>query len=195
VLLGVLLTSCLAAYAFARIEMKGREGIFILFLSMMMIPQPVYLVPSFLILARLHWIDTYYALIIPWMASVFSIFLLRQHFRTVPNDLYDAAIIDGCNRFWFLWRIIIPLSKATLITVSLFSVIGSWNSFMWPLVMVNDDKLRPIQIGLARFAQEQGSEHSLMMAAATFCIIPLLLVYFFAQRQIMSSFAQSGLKE
>ena len=194
VLLGVLLSSCLAAYAFARMEFRGREIVFLLFLSMMMIPEPVYLVPSFLILAKLGWIDTYRALIVPWMVNVFSIFLLRQHFKTIPKDLEDAATIDGCSRWRFLWIIMVPISKATLVTVGLFSVIGSWNSFMWPLVMINSEELRPLQVGLANFAAGEGADHHLMMAAATFCILPLLILYFFAQKHIMSSHAESGIK-
>ncbi len=191
----VLTTSSLAAYAFARMQFPGRETIFLLFLSMMMVPMPVYLVPSYVILSKLGWVDTYYALIIPWAAHVFSIFWLRQHFRTIPNDLYDAATIDGCSRFGFLWRIMIPLSKSILVAVALFSLIGSWNSFMWPLVVTNSVSKRIIQVGLAYFSTEQGTQYTLMMAAATFCIAPLLILFFIAQKQIISSFARSGLKE
>jgi len=195
VLAGVLVTSCLAAYAFARFKFKGREPLFMGYLAMMMIPQPVYLVPSFLLLAKLGWLDTYKALIVPWLAHVFSIFLLRQHFKTIPDSLHDAAVIDGCSHLGFLWRVVIPLSKAVMVTVAIFSVIGNWNSFMWPLIMVNTDALRPIQVGLAKFYEAQGSEHHLMMAAATFSILPLIILYFFAQKQIMSSFTKSGIKE
>lgn len=195
VMLLVLATSSLAAYAFARMQFPGRETIFLLFLSMMMVPMPVYLVPSYVILTRLGWVDTYYALIIPWAAHVFSIFWLRQHFRTIPNDLYDAAIIDGCSRFGFLWRIMLPLSRSVLVAVALFSLIGSWNSFMWPLVVTNSVSKRIIQVGLAYFSTEQGTQYTLMMAAATFCIAPLLIIFFIAQKQIISSFARSGLKE
>jgi ABC-type glycerol-3-phosphate transport system permease component len=195
VMILVLITSSLAAYAFARMRFPGRETIFLLFLSMMMVPMPVYLVPSYVILSKLGWVDTYYALIIPWAAHVFSIFWLRQHFRTIPNDLYDAATIDGCSRFGFLWRVMIPLSKSVLVAVSLFSLIGSWNSFMWPLVVTNSVSKRIIQVGLAYFSTEQGTQYTLMMAAATFCITPLLALFFVAQKQIISSFARSGLKE
>jgi multiple sugar transport system permease protein len=195
VMIVVLITSSLAAYAFARMSFPGRETIFLLFLSMMMVPMPVYLVPSYVILSKLGWVDTYYALIVPWAAHVFSIFWLRQHFRTVPNDLYDAATIDGCSRFGFLWRVMIPLSKSVLVAVGLFSIIGSWNSFMWPLVVTNSVSKRIIQVGLAYFSTEQGTQYTLMMAAAAFCIAPLLIVFFIAQKQIISSFARSGLKE
>jgi len=194
VVAGVLFTSSLAAYAFARMKFWGRDNIFVLFLSMMMVPQPVYIVPSYIILVKLGWIDSYQALIVPWIAHIFSIFLLRQHFKTIPNDLYDAAIIDGCSRFAFLWRIMLPLSKAVLVAVVIFTIVGTWNSFLWPLVMTNTPEVRPLQVGLARFSQEQGTSHELMMAAAAFSIAPLIVAYFFAQKQIIQSLATSGMK-
>jgi multiple sugar transport system permease protein len=193
-LAGQLLTSALAAYSLARMKYRGRDTIFMVFLSMMMVPEPVYLVPSYIILARLGWIDTYQAMIVPWLAYIFSIFLLRQHFKTIPNDLYDAAIIDGCSRFGFLWRIMLPLSKAVLAAVTIFTVVSTWNSFLWPLVMTNTPSVRPLQVGLARFAQEQGTNHELMMAAAVFSIAPLVVAYFLAQKQIIQSLATSGIK-
>jgi ABC-type glycerol-3-phosphate transport system permease component len=194
VVAGVLVTSSLAAYAFARMRFWGRDNLFVLFLSMMMVPQPVYIVPSYIILVKLGWINTYQALIVPWIAHVFSIFLLRQHFKTIPNDLYDAAIIDGCSRFGFLWRVMLPLSKAVLVAVVIFTIVGTWNSFLWPLVMTDTPDVRPLQVGLARFSQEQGTSHELMMAAATFSIAPLVVAYFFAQKQIIQSLATSGMK-
>lgn len=194
VMISVLITSCMSAYAFAKMEFAGRDKLFIGFLSMMMVPMPVYLVPSYIILSKLNWIDTYWALIVPWLAHVFSIFLLRQHFKTIPRDLYDAAKIDGCSDWIFLWKIVVPLSKSVLITAGLFSLIGSWNSFMWPLIVTNSPDLRVIQVGLSYFSQEQGTDHELLMAASTFCIMPILIVFFFAQKRIISSFARSGLK-
>ena len=126
---GVLVTSSLAAYSFATMKYRGRSTLFLLFLSTMMVPQPVYLAPSYVILAKLGWINTYMALIIPWTTNVFSIFLLRQHFRSIPKTLYEAAILDGCGRLKYLWKVVLPLSKSVIITVLLFNVIGSWNSF------------------------------------------------------------------
>jgi ABC-type glycerol-3-phosphate transport system permease component len=193
-LAGQLVTSALAAYAFARMRFPGRDAIFLVLLSMMMVPEPVYLVPSYIVLAKFGWIDTYQAMIVPWLAYIFSIFLLRQHFKTIPNDLYDAAIIDGCSRFAFLWRIVLPLSKAVLAAVTIFTVVSTWNSFLWPLVMTNTPSVRPLQVGLARFAQEQGTNHELMMAAAVFSIAPLVVAYFMAQKQIIQSLATSGIK-
>lgn len=194
-LLGVLITSSLAAYAFARMQFKGRDFIFYLFISMMMVPQPIYLIPSYILLNTIGWIDTYQALIVPWLANIFSIFLLRQHFKTIPQDLFDAAVIDGCSRPRILWQIILPISKPVLVTTGIFSLIGSWNSFMWPLVMTSSENLRVIQVGLSYFAQESSTQTALLMAGSTLSIAPLVILFLFAQRQIISSYITSGLKE
>jgi multiple sugar transport system permease protein len=194
-LMGVLLTGVLAAYAFARFRFPGRELMFMLFLALMMIPLPVYLVPSYMILFRLGWIDTYAAMIVPWTVNIFGIFLLRQHFKQLPEDLFDAARIDGCSRLGTLFRIVLPLSKPPLVTITVFNVIGSWNSFFWPLIVTNSDRIRPLQVGLAYFSREQSTNYTLLMAATTMAIIPLVLLFFFAQRQIIQSQARSGLKE
>lgn len=200
IVVGVVITSGLSAFAFAFLRFRGREGIFNSFLSTMMVPEPVYIISSYILLYNLPgggrdgWINDYSALIVPWLAHVFSIFLLRQHFLSFPRDLVDAAVIDGCGPIRFIFTIILPLSKAALTTVCLFTFINTWNSFLWPLVMTNSDSIRPIQVGLAFFAQEQGTEHGLMMAAAVFSIAPLLVAYFFAQRQIIESLTHTGLK-
>jgi ABC-type glycerol-3-phosphate transport system permease component len=161
---------------------------------MMMVPQPIYLIPSYYLLTKIGWINTYQALIVPWIASIFSIFLLRQQFKTVPQDLFDAAVIDGCSRFGILWRILLPISKPILVTIGIFSIIGSWNSFMWPLVMTSSDNIRVLQVGLSYFAQESSSQTALLMSASTFSIAPLLILFLFAQRHIISSYITSGLK-
>lgn len=192
---GVVVSSALAAYAFATMEFRGRGMLFLLFLSTMMVPQPVYLVPSYIILARLHWIDTFAALIIPWTTNVFSIFLLRQHFRSIPRSLYEAAVLDGCSTFGYLWRVVLPLSRSALVTVILFDVISSWNSFMWPLVVTNSESMRVLQVGLSYFNQEASSNFPLLMAASTFCTLPLLVLFVLSQKQIVSSYARSGLKD
>lgn len=194
-LIGTLITSALAAYAFARMEFWGKEFIFMLFISMMMVPEPVYLIPSYILLNHLGWIDTYNGLIIPWIANIFTIFLFRQHFKALPKELFDAASIDGCSRFGMLWRIVLPLSKSVFATATIFSVIGSWNSFMWPLVMTNSPELRVLQVGLSYFSQEASSQTTLLMAASSFSILPLVLLFLFAQKQIIQSSASTGLKD
>ena len=194
-LLGVLFTGILAAYAFARMEFWGRDIVFIVFLALMMIPLPVYLVPSYIILFRLGWIDTYLALIVPWTVNIFSIFFLRQHMKTLPQDLFDAAKIDGCGQFRTLWQVIVPLSKAPIITLAIFDIIASWNSFFWPLIVTHSDSIRPLQVGLAYFSREFSTNYPLLMAASTLAILPLIILFFFAQKQIIQSYARTGLKE
>lgn len=193
-LLGVLVTSSLAAYAFARMKFKGKDFLFYLFISMMMVPQPIYLIPSYVLLNHLGWLDSYYALIVPWLANIFTIFLLRQQFLSLPEALFDAAALDGCSRFGMLYRIALPLSRPVLVTASIFSLIGSWNSFMWPLVMTDSPGLRVLQVGLSYFSQESSSQTTLLMAASTFSIMPLVLLFLLAQKQIMASVASSGMK-
>lgn len=191
----VFLTSVLAAYAFARLKFPGREVLFMAFLAMMMVPVPVYLVPGYVILSRLGWIDTFLALIIPWSVNIFAIFLLRQHFMTIPQELFDAARIDGFSHLNILKRIVLPLSKPVLVTVGIFQVVASWNAFLWPLIVTHSDSMRTIQTGLAYFAQAESTNYPLLCAASTFTIMPLVVLYFLVQRHIMESFAYSGLKE
>ncbi|MCK4654600.1 MAG: carbohydrate ABC transporter permease [Candidatus Cloacimonetes bacterium] len=194
VVIGVLITGSLAAYAFAIMKFRGRDFFFYLFISMMMVPQPVYLIPSYVLLNHLGWIDTYQALIIPWVANIFTIFLLRQQFKTIPRDLLDAAYIDGCSRLRALWKIVLPLSKSVIATAAIFGFIGSWNSFMWPLIMTDSPELRVLQVGLSYFSQEASTQTALLMSASTFSILPLIILFLFAQKQIIASFASSGLK-
>ena len=193
-LIGVLFTSSLAAYAFARMNFVGKDFLFYLLISMMMVPQPIYLIPSYIVLSNLGLVDTYFALIVPWVANIFTIFLFRQQFKTIPQELFDAAAIDGCSMFGTLWRIVLPLSRPVIATASIFSVIGSWNSFMWPLIMTDSKHLRVLQVGLSYFSQDSGTETALLMAASTFSILPLVFLFFLAQKQIIASTAKSGLK-
>ncbi len=194
-LFGIIVTASLAAYAFARMKFKGNNFLFTFFVSMMMVPQPIYLIPSYVLLNYLGWIDSYYALIVPWLAHIFTIFLLRQHFKSIPQELFDSAEIDGCSRFGILWRIVLPISKPILITASVFSLIASWNSFMWPLVMINSEELRVLQVGLSYFSQESSTLTTLLMAASTFSILPLVILFIIAQKKIIGSYATAGLKE
>jgi multiple sugar transport system permease protein len=191
---GVLITSSLAAYAFARLNFYGKNTVFVLFLATMMIPFEVTMIPNYITVSRLGWINTYWAVIIPWIASVFGIFLLRQFFATIPDDLYDAALLDGCGHFRFLTQIVLPLSKPALISVGLFNFLGSWNAFTWPLIVTREEKMYPIQVGLRYFVTESGTATQELMAAATITILPLVILYFFAQRQFIEGISTTGLK-
>jgi len=189
-----LFTSVLAAYAFARIRFPAKNVIFFAFLATMMIPGEVTIIPNFLLVSSLGWVNNYLGLIVPWTASVFYIFLLRQFFMGIPDELYDAALMDGCGHLRFLIQIVLPLSRAALATVVLLSFIGSWNAFLWPLIVARDVALYPIQVGLRSFITEMGNEVQLMMAAATFVIAPILVLYFLTQKQFTEGIATTGLK-
>ncbi len=192
--LGGLLFATMAAFAFARIRFPGREQIFLLFVATMMIPGEVLLIPNYILLAKLHWLDTFYALIVPWLASVFGIFLLRQFFLALPQDLFDAARIDGASYWGMLWRIAFPLAVPGLITYGIFAFLGAYNALLWPLIVTQSPEMRTIQVGLQAFIGEAGSDYGQLMAASTMAILPIIMGYFFAQRYFIQGIARSGIK-
>ncbi len=191
---GVLFTSILAAYAFARMDFFGKRLLFLVFLSTLMIPFEILLIPDYLIVVRLGWINNYLALIVPWTASAFQIFLLRQFFATVPKDLYDAALLDGCDHLRFLLRVVVPLSRPALVTVGLFAFLGAWRALVWPLIVTKSEDMRTVEVGLATFVQEAGTQTQFLMAAATFAILPIIILYFLGQKSFIEGIATSGLK-
>jgi multiple sugar transport system permease protein len=200
--------SSLAAFAFARMQFPGRQALFVLLLATMMVPFEVQLIPDFVIIRRMPLLggndiwgqggrglyDTYWAQILPWAASPFAVFLLRQFFLSVPKDYYEAAQLDGASRFTFFARIALPLARPALVTSGLFGFLGSWNALLWPLIVTSSPDVRPIQVGLATFSTEQGTQYHLLMAAATFAIIPVVLLYVAAQRQFTEGVAATGIK-
>ena len=194
VTLGQVITSALAAYAFARMRFRFKETLFMILLATMMVPKQVILIPNYALLSKLQWINTYYVLIVPFIAAVFGIYFLRQHFESLPQDLFDAASIDGCGRLRILFQIVLPISRPVILTVALFTFIMTWNSLLWPLVMTNTPEMRPLQVGLAVFNQESGTDWELLMAASTFAILPLLAIFFLAQRQFIEGITRSGMK-
>ena len=192
--LGGLLIATLAAFAFARIRFPGRDAVFLLFVATMMIPGEVLLIPNYILLAKLRWLDTFYALIVPWLASVFGIFLLRQFFLSLPQDLFDAARIDGASYWGMLWRIAFPLAVPGLVTYGIFAFLGAYNALLWPLIVTQSPEMRTIQVGLQAFIGEAGSDYGQLMAASTMAILPIVLGYFFAQRHFIQGIARSGIK-
>ncbi len=186
--------AAMAAYAFAYMNFPGKNLVFGAFLATMMVPGEVLLVPNFITISRLGWIDTYYALIIPWIVSVFAIFLIRQHFLTLPSELKDAAMIDGCSHWRFLWTIVVPLSKPVIITSALLKLVGSWNAFLWVLIVTNKDKYRTLTVGLQTFSTEVGTIYNQLMAAATLSIIPIVILFIFTQKYFVRGIARTGLK-
>ncbi len=191
---GQLVTCSLAAYAFARMEFWGRDVLFYIFLGTMMVPFHVTMIPSFMILNWLGWIDTYAALIVPGLASAFGTFLLRQFFLTIPKELEEAAFIDGCSRFGALWRIIVPLSKPALATLAIFTFMAVFNDFIWALVVIDSDEMYTVQLGLAIFRDRYGTEWGSLMAGSVVATLPILLVFFFAQKYFIRGITLSGLK-
>ncbi len=204
---GSLVVCIPAAYAFARMDFIGRNFIFALFLSTMMIPGIVMLIPHLLTviwLGRLSeslfgpvgaWFNNWPALTIPFFASVFNIFLLRQFFIQIPNDLWEAARIDGAGHFKFLRSVVLPLSKAPIMTIVPLGFIGSWNALMWPLLVTINDDWRPIAVGLSNFVTaDTPGDLNLQMAASVITVIPILILYFVAQKQFTEGIAQTGIR-
>ncbi|MFZ5915830.1 MAG: carbohydrate ABC transporter permease [Chloroflexota bacterium] len=191
---GVLCTSTLAAYAFARLRFPGRDTFFLLFQATMMIPGQVTMIPNFLMVNDLGWRDTYLALTLPFFASAFDTFLLRQFFAQIPNELHDAALIDGCGHFRFLWQIAIPLSRAALVTTALLTFLGSWNALLWPMIVINKTRLMPVQVGLKSFVVDEGVQTQQMMAASLLAVLPTLILYFFTQKTFTEGISTTGLK-
>ena len=190
----VLITSVLAAYAFAQLNFYGKDLLFILLLSTMMIPREAVLIPNYIIVAGvLRWHDTFMALTVPFMASVFNIFLLRQFFMSIPKDYFDAARLDGAGHFGYLRHVVIPMSQSPLAVATLFTFLGTWNAFQWPLIMVKEAN-QMIQVGMSGFSSEGRTDVQLVMAGATFSVLPVVLLYFVTQKTFIESVATSGLK-
>lgn len=200
-IIGLVTTSVLAGYAFARIRFFGRDFIFGILLSTMMIPESVTMIPNFLMIRGSilplpggSWLNSLQALTVPFMANAFSIFLLRQFFAKIPDELWDAARIDGAGHLRFLWTIVLPISRAPIATVTLFAFIGSWNAFLWPLLVTTKETWRPLMVGLWTFVSEAGPETHLLMAGAVITLIPVLVLYFLTQKQFTEGIATTGLK-
>ena len=200
-LIGLLITSILGGYAFGRIDFKGKNFLFGLFLATMMIPESVTLIPNYLLIRGSiiplpggTWLNSYWALTVPFIANAFSIFLLRQFFAQIPKELWDAARMDGADHLRFLVQIVLPISKAPIMTVLLFGFTGSWNAFQWPLLVTSNDKWRPIMVGLWSFVTEAGPETHLSMAGAVISLVPILIIYFLTQKQFTQGIATTGLK-
>ena len=194
--IGTVATSALAAYGFARLRWPGRDLIFNILMTTLMLPYAVTLIPTFLLWARLGLINTYWPLILPsWFGGgIFFIFLLRQFFMSLPKELDEAATIDGANPLQIFWHIIIPLSRPALITVAIFSTLNAWNDFLGPLIYLNDSRQFTLALGLAEFTGLYTSQWHLLMAASTVVLLPVLILFFVAQRYVIEGIALTGSK-
>jgi len=192
---GQLLFSSMGAYAFSRLHFPGRDKIFLLYLATMMIPFQVTLVPLFVMISRVRWVDTYAALIVPGLASAYFTFLLRQFFLTIPTELEDAARIDGAGYFRTFVTIILPLSTAALASCGLLAFMQNWTSFLWPLIVIRTREFRTVPLGLIALRQEQGYiDFPQLMAGSAMAILPIMLVFILLQRYFVSGIAMTGLK-
>ena len=189
-----ILLSGMAAYAFAFLKFPGRNLLFLLFLGTMMIPFQATIIPAYVIVRDLHWFNTYQGLIVPRMVDAFSIFLLRQAFISIPIDYIDAARLDGCSHWGVFWRVVIPLSRSSVVTMSLFSFLFVWNDYLWPLLVANQEDMRTIQVGLQVFSGRYQVEWTYMMAGTVIATLLPVLLFLFAQRQFISGLSRSGLK-
>ena len=192
--LGQLATCSMAAYAFARLRFKGRDVLFLVYLATLMIPFQVTITPLFILMRYLGWINTYQGLIFPGMFSAFGTFLLRQSFLTIPKELDEAAFMDGASHFTVYWRIILPLAKPALATLGVFSFMGSWNAFLWPLFVVRDMEMMTLPVGLATLHGRWLTQWNLVMAGTIITILPMLMVYLMAQKYFIRGVLLSGIK-
>jgi len=191
---GVTLSSLLAGYAFARIDFRGRSALFGILLATMMVPFELTFIPNFVVITWLGWYNSYAALIVPWCASPFGVFLVRQAFLSVPRDLFDAARIDGCGHLRFLRHAGVAMVRPALATVFLFAFLGSYNALLWPIVVTGDSSMRVVQAGLASFVLDSGVRLNLLMCASMVVILPGVALYLAAQRHIDETALQSGVK-
>jgi multiple sugar transport system permease protein len=185
----------LAAYAFGRLEFPGRDALFWVYIATMMVPGTVTVVPLYLMMAQLGMRNTFWALVLPFMfGSPYAIFLLREHFRMIPNDLVNAARLDGANTLDVILHVVIPASRPVLATLTLITVVSQWNSFMWPLVITSGSKWRVLTVATSDLQTRFNSQWTLVMAATTVAIVPLIALFVAAQRHIVASIVVSGLK-
>jgi multiple sugar transport system permease protein len=194
VTIGVLITSSLAAYAFARMDFPFRNALFYMYLGAMMIPGWVMLVPNFVLMRRLGWIDTHWALIIPAMGQPFGTFLLRQFFLTIPKELEEAARIDGMGHFQIYRRIILPLSLPALATLAVFQFMGIWNEFLWPLIVLNSPDKFTIPLGLGYLNTQHSTDWTRLMAGSVILLVPIVILFIMSQRYYVRGIALTGLK-
>ena len=200
---GILFTSIPAAYAFARIEFPFKNIIFYFLIVSLMIPEIIMLLPHLLIIRGdifplpfgSSWMNSLKGLTIPFMGNIFVIFLLRQYFKKIPTELWDAARMDGASHLYFLYKVVVPLSLPIIVTVSLFSFILSWNAFAWPLLILTKEDWFPVTVSIYGFIREVGPNVNLLMAASVISIIPILVLYFFTQRLFLESISNFGIKE
>jgi multiple sugar transport system permease protein len=191
---GQVVLCTMAGYAFARIPFKGRNVVFVVFLSVLMVPSQLYLLPQYEIIQSLGWLNTLQALIVPGIFSAFGTFLMRQFFMSMPSELEEAARIDGANPWQTFWRIMVPLAKPGIIALVVFTVLWSWNDLLWPLVVTTDPEKMPLSVGLSQLVGLHGTDYPVLMAGALLATLPMLITFMILQKQFIQGIAFSGTK-
>ncbi|MGI1691583.1 carbohydrate ABC transporter permease [Thermoanaerobacter uzonensis] len=194
VTVGQIITGSLAAYAFTYYDFKGKNVIFLLFLSTMMIPGEATIIANYLTIRSLNWLDTYQALIIPNLSTALGIFLMRQFFQTIPRDYYEAAAIDGATKFQFFLKVLLPLSRPAIGSLAIYSFLMTWNQYMWPLLVTNTDEMRTVQIGISMLQMAESQSFGLIMAGVVMIIIPSLVAFVVGQKQLIEGLNAGALK-
>ena len=194
VTIGQVISGSIAAYVFSRLEFRGKNALFLIYLATMMVPSQVTIVPLFILMRYLGWINTYQAIISPMVFTAFGTFLLRQSFLTIPKDLEEAAFIDGASHWTVFWKIIMPVSKPALATLSVFAFMQAWNAYLWPLFVTNDEKIMTLPVGLALLHGRYLTQWNLVMAGAVVTIIPMLIIYLVTQEYFVKGVVTSGIK-
>jgi multiple sugar transport system permease protein len=189
-----LLVVILAAFGFSRLKFPGRDIVFALLLATLMIPGEMLIITNFVTISRLGWMDTRAALIVPWIASVFFIYLLKQFFMQIPDTLYYAAKVDACSDWRYLWKVMVPNNRQAISTIAILNAINCWNAFLWPLLVTNSENKRVLSIGLTQFQTEAGTSYELLMAASAMLVMPMVILYLALHKQIIHGVARSGIK-
>ena len=187
-------TTILAAYAFSRLRFPGRELIFSLLLSLMMVPYEMIIITNYRTIVSWNLHDTIWALILPFMSSIFYTYILKGFFDSVPESLYQEAKVAGCSDWKYLWRVMVPMAKSSLATIILLNAIATWNSFLWPMIATNSKNVRTLPFGLYAFMTEGGQRNERMMAASTIVVIPMIIIFLFARKYIISGMSRGGIK-
>ncbi|PEJ58652.1 sugar ABC transporter permease [Bacillus sp. AFS017336] len=191
---GQLLLCSLAAYAFARIEFPGRNFLFLIALSVLMVPGQVFLLPQYMIMVKLGWLNTLQAVIVPGLFSAFGTFLLRQFFMGLPKELEEAARLDGCNHFQIYWRIMLPLAKPGLVALGIFTTLWSWNELMWPMIVNSSPDTMTLSVGLSSLQGQYLTNYPVLMAGSFLAILPMLILFMILQKQFIEGIAVTGSK-
>ncbi|MBW3111447.1 carbohydrate ABC transporter permease [Rossellomorea aquimaris] len=186
--------NAMAGYGFAKYQFKGREKIFYIVLATMMIPAQVTMIPVYLILNEMGLTNTMTGIVLPGLAAAFSIFLFRQFMTTIPTDLIEAARLDGAGEFYIFFRLIVPIAKPIFAVQGILTFIGAWNSFLWPLIIANDESLYTLSVGLSLLQGQYANNFGLQMAGAAFMVVPIIIIFSFFQKYIVEGFTMSGIK-